>query len=51
MALAQQKQLGKGSDVSLGQGELFDGSDGKTQEDNGDVEADRQTVFLYAHQT
>lgn len=42
--LAQQKQFGKDSDVSLGQGELFDESDGDIQEDNADVEADSQAV-------
>lgn len=42
--LAQQKQFGKGSEVSPGQGELFDESDSDSQEDIADVEADSQTV-------
>ncbi|MEL0638960.1 transposase, partial [Marinomonas sp. TI.3.20] len=42
--LAQQKQFGKGSEVSPGQGELFDESDSDSQEDSADVETDSQTV-------
>jgi transposase len=43
--LAQQKQFGKGSEVSPGQGELFDESGSDSQEVSADVEADSQTVF------
>jgi transposase len=46
--LAQQKQFGKGSEVSPGQGELFDESENDTQEDSAVVEADSQTVS-YIH--
>jgi len=42
--LAQQKQFGKGSEVSPGQGELFDESENDSQEDSPDVETDSQTV-------
>ncbi|MEL0638917.1 IS66 family transposase zinc-finger binding domain-containing protein, partial [Marinomonas sp. TI.3.20] len=42
--LAQQKQFGKGSEVSPGQGELFDESDSDSQEDSVDVETDNQTI-------
>ncbi|AWX99279.1 transposase [Marinomonas primoryensis] len=42
--LAQQKQFGKGSEVSPGQGELFDESENDSQEDSADVETDSQTV-------
>lgn len=43
--LAQQKQFGKGSEVSPGQGELFDESENDSQEDRSDVDTDSQTVF------
>lgn len=42
--LAQQKQFGKSSEVSPGQGELFDESDSDSQDSNNDVEEDSQTV-------
>ena len=42
--LAQQKQFGKGSEVSPGQGELFDESENDSQEDSSHVETDSQTV-------
>ncbi|WP_420827975.1 IS66 family transposase [Marinomonas algarum] len=42
--LAQQKQFGKSSEVSPGQGELFDESDSDSQDGDSVVEPDTQTV-------
>ncbi|MBR7890325.1 IS66 family transposase [Marinomonas sp. A79] len=42
--LAQQKQFGKASEVSPGQGDLFDESESDSQEDYSDAELDNQIV-------
>jgi len=42
--LAQQKQFGKGSEVSPGQGDLFDESVNDSQEEHSDAELESQTV-------